>query len=601
MRADPYPPIADYALIGDCHTAALLSRQGSIDWCSLPRFDGGSYFGRLLDWERGGFCQIAPTGRNIRTSRRYVEGTMVLETTVRAGGGEARLLDCFTMRPGGRDRPHRQILRVVEGVRGRVDLAVRISPRFDYGEVRPWIRRHGLRVHSATGGNDGLLIRGDVDLEMEGRHDLRGTISVHAGERHRLSLEHVLPERLDERLFDDVGPEELDRRLDETIAWWRRWAKDTTLDGTYAAGALRSSLVLKTLTNAPTGAMVAAPTTSLPEAPGGARNWDYRFSWIRDSCFAVRALGEVGHDAEADGFRRFVERSAAGSADELQIMYGVGGERRLVELELRLEGYRGARPVRVGNAAYGQLQLDVYGELLDLAWRWHRRGQSPDDDYWRFLVDLVDTAAARWEEPDRGIWELRARPRHLVHSKAMCWAALDRGLRLAEECGRAAPVRRWRSTRRAIREAIEQRGYDARRGVFVQTFGRKALDASLLLLPSVGFVDYGDERMVRTVDAIQADLDRDGLILRYEASDGLDGEEGTFLACTFWLAECLARQERGGEAREVFDRAVSTANDLGLFAEEFDPRAGEMLGNFPQGLTHLSHLAAAAALAGVRD
>lgn len=601
----PYPPIADYAVIGDCHSAGLVSRDGSIDFCCIPRFDASAYFARLLDWDLGGFCRVAPRG-GYESSRRYLDGTLVLETTFRTRTGEARLLDCFAMRRGGRDRPHNQILRIVEGVQGQVELIVEVAPRFDFGEVLPWVRRHGLGVYSAIGGHDGLLIAAETELTpARAGHRLRGRFTVRPGERRRLSLQHVRPERLDTTNPDPPGAEELDRRLSETVAWWQRWAAgaravDGLHEGPDAPGALRSAIVLKALTNAPTGAMVAAVTTSLPESPGGARNWDYRFSWVRDSSFAVRALAELGHDAEADGFRRFVERSAAGSAHELQIMYGVGGERRLGEIVLdRMAGYRGARPVRLGNAAYAQSQLDVYGWLLDLAWRWHERGHSPDDDYWRFLVDLVNMAADRWSERDRGIWEVRGEPRHFVHSKAMCWVAVDRGLRLARDTGRRAPVRRWTQVRREIRGAIETKGYDARRGVFTQAFGRRPMDSALLLLPEVGFVEFDDERMVRTTDAVREELDQGGLLLRYANRDGLDGEEGAFVACTFWLATCLARQGRAREAREVFDRAAATSNDLGLFAEEYDPRTREMLGNFPQGLTHLSHIAAAVALAGV--
>jgi GH15 family glucan-1,4-alpha-glucosidase len=305
---------------------------------------------------------------------------------------------------------------------------------------------------------------------------------------------------------------------------------------------------------------------------------------------------------EADAFRRFVERSAAGSADGLQIMYGVGGERRLAEVELDgLEGYRGATPVRVGNAASGQVQLDVYGELVELAWRWHERGHTPDDEYWRFLHDVVDAAAERWQQPDRGIWEIRGEPRHFVHSKVMCWAALDRGIALAEQSHRSAPLQRWRATRERIRRAIERDGYDPRRGIFVQAFGRDALDAALLLLPSVGFVDFDDERMTRTVDAVRAELEVDGLLLRYRPDAALQGgratREGAFLACSFWLVECLCGQGRRDEARAVFDRCRACGNDLGLFAEAYDGAAREMRGNYPQGLTHLAHIGAASALA----
>ena len=353
-------------------------------------------------------------------------------------------------------------------------------------------------------------------------------------------------------------------------------------------------MVLKALTYEPTGAIVAAATTSLPESPGGDLNWDYRYSWIRDSFFSVRSLAEIGFTSEADRFRRFIERSAAGGAEGMQIMYGVGGERRLTEASLEhLEGYRGARPVRAGNAAANQLQLDAYGTLLELPWRWHQRGNSPDDDYWRFLMELVENAAKLWSKPDHGIWETRGKPRHFVHSKVMCWAALDRGLRLAEECMRRAPVKKWEKTRDEIRAVVEGEGYDKERGVFVQSFGSKQLDAALLLLPKVDFVDYKDQRMVRTAEAIRNELDNDGLVRRYRLKSR---EEGAFVACSFWLVECLARQDRFDEARHVFDRAVAAGNDLGLFSEEYDTRQDELLGNFPQGLSHLSHITAALAI-----
>jgi GH15 family glucan-1,4-alpha-glucosidase len=595
----PYPPIADYAFIGDCHSAALISKDASIDWCCLTRFDSGSCFGRLLDWERGGYCSIVPVIGRYDVSRRYVDRTLVLETTFRTGGGEARLFDCFAMRRGGRTKPFRQILRIVEGVRGRLDLQLEICPRFDYGDVKPWIRKNGPSSFSVIGGDDGLVIASDATLELGGHHDLFSRLEVRAGERVRISIQAQRPELIDEDPPEAPSPEALDARLEDTLRWWTRWGSKLRLPGPYEEGVVRSALVLKALTNAPTGAFTAAPTTSLPESPGGSRNWDYRYSWIRDSSYAVRSLAELGADAEADGFRRFVERSAAGSAHDLQILYGVAGERRLTELELPgLHGYRGARPVRTGNAAAGQVQLDVYGELLDLAYRWHLRGRSPDDDYWRFLVELVNATSERWTEPDRGIWEIRGRPRHFVHSKVMCWAALDRGIRLARECSRRAPLGRWRGAMKEIRRAVETEGYDRRRGVFVQAFGSRAMDGALLLLPTVDFVSWDDERMVHTADAIRDRLSEGGLIRRYRGRDGLQGEEGCFLACSFWLVECYARQGREQEATELFDLAVSTGNDLGLFPEEYDVRTGEMLGNYPLGLTHLSHIAASVALTG---
>jgi GH15 family glucan-1,4-alpha-glucosidase len=356
-------------------------------------------------------------------------------------------------------------------------------------------------------------------------------------------------------------------------------------------------LTLKALTYAPTGAIVAAATTSLPETLGGERNWDYRYSWVRDSTLAAHALAELGCEREAKRFRHFIVRSSGGHAEDLQILFGVGGERRIGEEELDLDGYRGSRPVRVGNAAASQVQLDALGEILNLAWRWHQRGHSPDDDEWRFFSELVDTAAERWSEPDCGIWEWRGEGRHFVHSKACCWAALDRGLRLAEECARSAPTRRWKQAREEIREAIEARGYEQERGVFVQCFDEPQLDSALLLLPVIGFVGFDDERMLRTTDAVREELDAEGFLYRYREGDDLPGQEGAFVACSFWLAECYARQGRLAQAREAFDRAMGAASPLGLFSEQVDPASGELLGNYPQTLTHLSHVAAAVALA----
>jgi GH15 family glucan-1,4-alpha-glucosidase len=564
----------------------------------LPRIDHGSCFGRILDWDHGGYCSIKPRQDDVRALRGYVEGTLVLETRFASSSGDATLWDCFTL---GDERRPTQLLRVIEGSRGHMEFDVCVSPRFDYGELKPWLRYHGLGVFSAGGGDDALVIAGDVEFAAD-KHDLRARCSVRAGERARLTITFLAPELLDRDPPQPVESVELDRRLEETLDWWRAWSSQGRLGGPEEAGAIRSAIVLKALSNRWTGAIAAAPTTSLPEAPGGSLNWDYRFSWIRDSAFSARSLTEIGFREEADAFRRFVERSAAGTAEGLKIMYGIGGERRLNEVALEgLEGYRCARPVRIGNAASDQLQLDVYGELVELAWRWHARGHAPDDDYWRFLLDVIDAAAANWEKPDRGIWEVRGKPQHFVHSKAMCWAALDRGIRIAEESLRQAPFERWRKQRDKVRKAIERDGYDAQRGVFVQAFGSTELDAALLLLPAIGFVAWDDERMVRTVDAIRDELSVGGLLLRYRVNARLQGRqsarEGAFLACSFWLAECLARQGRHDEAREVFDRCASCGNDLALFSEEYDTETDEMLGNFPQGLTHLSYISAAAAMA----
>lgn len=593
-RERKYPPIDDYAFISECHASALVSRTGSIDWCCMPRIDSAPCFGRLLDWERGGHCRIAPV-ETAEISRRYLDDTLVLETTFRQGGARARMLDFFPMRKGGRHNPHKQILRLIEGLAGRMEFSLECMPRFDYGSIKPWVRKtdQGFLL---LGGSTGLLISGSMDLAPKGRHGLTGTCVVNEGDRGFFSIQFGRPEDLDDGLIEPLSSEEPAKRLEDTVGWWRSWTKQGKFIGPESALVMRSAAVLKGLSNAPSGAIAAAATTSLPEAPGGSRNWDYRFSWVRDSYFTVHTLTELGYMREAEGFRRFVERSCAGSAGELQILFGVGGERRLREFEVPdMEGYRGAAPVRVGNAAETQVQLDVYGELLDLAWNWHRRGHSPDDDYWEFLVELVNAAADQWRDPDRGIWEMRGKPRHFTLSKAMCWLAIERGVRLAEDLGRAAPLDAWRRTGHEIRAWLDNRGYDRGQGVFIQAEGYPAMDASLLLFPIFGIVDAGDERMVRTVDAIRRDLDQDGLLRRYQ-SDELAGEEGVFLACSFWLAECLARQGRTADAEAVFQRAVSTANELGLFSEEYDTRNKEMLGNFPQGLTHLSLISAAVAL-----
>jgi GH15 family glucan-1,4-alpha-glucosidase len=591
-----HPPIESYALLADCHGAALVSDESSIDWCCMPRFDTGAVFARLLD-ESAGACEVEVLDGEIG-GRGYLEDTLVLETTLRGPAGEARLLDLMPFDdPLEPAREHRSLLRVVEGVRGGVTVRFRLTPRFDYGEVTPWLRHHGRGVFSAIGGDDGLLCALDGGLEPDGDGGLVGEVTVRAGERARLLLAYRRPEELDRGEHSPPDPTALDAALEQTIERWRDWSRSGRVDD---AGVRRSAIVLKALTYAPTGAMVAAATTSLPETLEGSgehRTWDYRYAWIRDAVLATHCLTELGHDDEANAFRRFVERAAAGTAADLRVFYGVGGERRLSELTLgHLRGYRGAGPVRAGNAAAPQRQLDAYGHLLQQSWNWTELGHPPDDDYWRFLVALVDAAADGWSEPDCGLWEWRGDPRHFVHSKVLCWVALDRGLALAERSLRRAPTRRWKAAREEIREAVMSRGFDERRGTFVQAFGEDALDAAALRLPVYGFIDYDDERMVSTVAAIRDGLEQDGLLRRYDADDGMP-REGAFLPCTFWLAQCLAQQGELKEARAVYDRVLQTASDLGLFSEEADPRRGIALGNFPQAFTHLAHVEAALTLA----
>jgi GH15 family glucan-1,4-alpha-glucosidase len=593
----PDPAIGDYALIGDCHTAALVSRDGAIDWCCLPRFDSGSAFAALLD-PVAGACRVHVDGGQAG-SRAYLPGTLVLATTLEAPGGTARMLDCMPLAdPIDPAAEHRTILRVLEGVRGSVDVRFEIVPRFDYGEVTPWIRHHGRGVYSAIGGDDALVCSCDVGLAVDGDSALGAAATVRAGERLRLVLAFRRPHELDAADVAAPPAEEVDRALEETIAAWREWSERSQPEGADPDGVRRSALVLKALTYRPTGALVAAATTSLPESlvADAGRTWDYRYAWIRDAVLATRCLTELGHDEEAAGFRAFIERSAAGSADDLLVCYGVAGERRIGEQQLaNLAGFRGIGPVRAGNDAAGQLQLDAFGHLVEQSWRWCQLGHPPDDDYWRFLLELVDAAAERWSEPDRGIWEWRGDPRHFVHSKVMCWVALERGLKLAEQCLRKAPERRWRKARAEVREAVLSDGYDSRRETFRQAFGSRDHDAALLRLPYYGFIAYDDPRMLGTVAAVRSALEVNGLLRRYDADDGLP-EEGAFLACSFWLAECLAGQHRVEEAREVFERTLAAGTDLGLFSEESDPGDGALLGNFPQALTHLAHIEAALAL-----
>jgi GH15 family glucan-1,4-alpha-glucosidase len=594
----PYPPIGDYALISDCHCSALVSRRGSVDWCCMPRVDSDSCFGRLLDWDDGGYCLIAPEDDGSAMARRYLQGTMVLETHFKTAQGEVRLYDFFVMDAAAPEQTRYNLVRLVEGVKGEVNMCVEVRPRFDYGEILPAMRCHENNTYSATGSNKGLILHADRPLDVIDNHDLQGCFTIRAGERVRLMVHFEPPELIEKalkrRILEDV---DADGGLQRTCSWWNEWSGRMHWPYQFDEQSMRSAIVLKSLTYRRTGAIVAAPTTSLPEWIGGTRNWDYRFSWVRDSVFTLRALYRLGCFDEADSFLRFIQRSCAGSASQLQIMYGVDGKRRLTEIELGwLEGYRGSQPVRIGNCAAKQSQLDVYGEVMELAWEWREGDREIDAHYWGFLVDVVEAVNTEWQKQDYGIWEFRGGPLHYVHSKAMCWSAVNYGVMLAERDKRDAPVERWKQIRETIREAIEKEGYDAKRGVFVQAFDNEYLDAALLLLPRIGFVRYDDPRMVRTADAIRRDLDRKGLLARYNSPDGLPGNEGVFLPCTFWLASCLALQGRIDLAWQYYHRARDCANDVGLLPEEFSVEKNEMLGNFPQGLTHVSQIMARLAL-----
>ncbi len=593
-RTAPYVPISDYALIGDCHSTALVDRHGSIDWACLKRLDSGAVFARLLDAQCGGHFAISPPEAEV--SRRYLPDTNVLETTFTTPSGQARLLDCFTMRRGGRKHPHGQLLRIVECTHGTVQLDVHVQPRFDYGSLRPWLRYHeGKDLFSAVGGDDAFVLSCDCELSLDrDRGTIIGKPTMRAGDCCRFSLLSADP--FDMRL-ERQSAEILDERLRRTIEWWRDWVARGRYTGELKEQVTRSSLALKLLTCAPTGAIIAAATTSLPEALGGTRNWDYRYSWVRDSTMTLGAFLSIGRPEIATGFKQFIERATAGHAEDLQIMYGCYGERRLPELEVEdLEGYRGSRPVRVGNGAASQKQLDVYGELLDAANLWSLGGSNLTEDGWRFLRGLVDMACARWREPDQGMWESRAAPQHYVHSKAMCWLAIERGIELAGQSGFPADVDKWRAELAAVRESIETYGVDKDGRYFVQAYGTSEVDASLLRLPIIGFVSANDPRMQRTVERIVDQLTVGRLLRRYRneaTDDGLAGGEGAFLMTSFWLVDVLTMQGKLDEAESLLRYLVGLANDVGLYSEEYDASSGLFLGNFPQAFTHLELISAA--------
>ncbi len=592
-KASSFPPIADYGFIGDCHSSALISRSGSIDWCCMPDMASPSCFGRLLDWKKGGYCQIAPT-EPYTSSRHYYKKTMVLETHFKTEQAHIMIMDFFSMRVGGRKKPYQQIIRIIKAVKGAMKLAFQVVPRFDYGTTTPWIRRYGENAYSVLGGNNGLLISSNIQLSIK-KHTLHQQLELSGELPVYLSILYCKSQELDENLVRVPTIHQLEERLDFTIQWWQRWIRQGDFTKVYLPPLIeRSVLTLKCLSHAISGAILAAPTMSLPEELGGRKNWDYRYSWVRDSFFTIIALGQIGFVKEMDRFKRFVRWCTAGQAKELQILYGLDGHRRLSEFYLEgFSGYKNSNPVRVGNESSEQLQFDVYGELLALAWHTHREHSSIDPYYWEFLKDVVNVAIKNYHKADCGIWEFRVTTRHFVFSKVMCWVAVDLGIKLGEKHNLMAPFSKWRLARHEIRTMIEEQGYDKSRGVFIQAFDTQVMDASLLLLPLFNFLDAGDERMIRTTNAIIEDLLEDQLLRRYpEGSDGMKGGEGIFLPCTFWLVMVLVRQNRMQEAFSFFNAAIDKANDLGLFSEEYDTKNKELIGNFPQALTHLSLISA---------
>ncbi len=574
--------IEDYALIGDLQTAALVSREGSIDWLCFPRFDSGACFAALLGDEENGRWLIEPNEAVRSLTRRYRHETLVLETDWETRSGEMRVIDFMPPRETAPD-----VVRIVEGIRGSVRVRMELVMRFDYGSIVPWVQRmrDADNARIAVAGPDGLCLRTPIDVRGENLRTV-ADFTVEEGDRIPFTL----------TWFPSYAawPNEIDseQALLDTEEYWTAFCDRCTFEGAWHDELHRSLVVLKALTYAPTGGIVAAPTTSLPEHIGGVRNWDYRYCWLRDATLTLLAFLHADYVDEARDWRLWLLRAAAGDPADLQIMYGVAGERRLTELELPwLSGYEASRPVRIGNAASGQLQLDVYGEVLDALYQARAHGLGEDDEAWSLQKKLLAYLEKGWRGPDEGIWEIRGPRRHFTHSKVMCWVAFDRAVRAVEEQGLDGPVDRWRHIRGEIHDEVCRKGYDPQLASFVQSYGSKELDASLLLIPLVGFLPAHDERVAETVDAIQRTLMRDGLVLRYltheEGVDGLPPGEGVFLPCSFWLVDCLELLGRHDESHSLFERLLGLANDVGLIAEEYDPDATRLLGNFPQAFTHL--------------
>jgi GH15 family glucan-1,4-alpha-glucosidase len=580
--------IEDYALIGDTHTVALVGTNGSIDWLCLPRFDAPACFASLLGTGENGFWEVTPRDEVVGTRRGYRGPTLVLETEFETAHGAARLLDCMPPRGS-----HARIVRVVEGMRGEVPMRMRFVPRFDYGRVRPWVSRADSAV-CAVAGPDALELRSDVPV---GGDDLQQTAEFTVGPGQRVGFLLTFYPSWEA----PPSPIELGPTLAETEARWRKWSGRSTYRGGWAKEVERSLITLKALTYEPTGGIVAAATTSLPEFLGGVRNWDYRYCWLRDAALTLDALLSAGYVEEAARWRDWALRAVAGDPEDLQIMYGLGGERRLDEYELDwLPGYEHSRPVRVGNAACGQRQLDVYGELVDTMYRALGLGMTSVPAGWSTLCRVVDWVEAHWREPDEGLWEVRGPRRNFVHSKVMAWVAVDRMVRMIEESGLDGPLERFKQMRADIHAEVCREGYDATRNTFTQYYGSTQLDAALLLIPQAGFLPPSDPRVVGTVEAVQRELVRDGFVMRYipdeHAADGLPPGEGAFLACSFWLVNALALIGRRQEAQDLFRRLLSLQNDVGLFSEEYDPAHKRLVGNFPQAFTHLALIASAKAL-----
>jgi GH15 family glucan-1,4-alpha-glucosidase len=580
--------LEDYGLIGDMQSAALVGRDGSVDWLCLPRFDSASCFSALLGDARHGRWLLAPAGEVRATTRRYWPGTLVLETELETDEGAVRLVDFMPRRGEGPPR----VMRIVEGLRGRVPMRMELALRPDYGSITPWVEPASDGV-VATAGPDAFRLSTPLPLTIEDGI-ATAAFTMTEGARERLTLTWHLS-------YEQTPPvEDADSALARTEAWWREWSGRCRYEGAYRDEVLMSLIALKAMTSETTGALIAAPTTSLPEELGGVRNWDYRYCWLRDSVLALEALLDAGYSGEAIAFRDFLLRVGTGDPSALQIMYGIGGERRLSEFELpHLPGYEDSKPVRVGNAASEQFQLDVFGEVANVMFIGAEtlgRIEQRLWPRWRAIVEHVDTI---WREPDDGIWESRGERRHYTYSKVMAWVVFDRAVRIAERFELEAPLERWKATREEIHAEVCERGYDAERRTFTQYYGSSELDASVLNIPLVGFLPGDDERVTGTIDAVARELGRDGFVSRYstaETDDGLPGDEGQFLACSFWLVSALALNGRPAQARTLFERLLGLTNDLGLLAEEYDVARHRQIGNFPQAFSHLTLILAARAI-----
>jgi GH15 family glucan-1,4-alpha-glucosidase len=571
--------IEDYAMVGDCHTAALVGRDGSIDWLSFPRFDSPAMFAALLGTEENGRWLIAPAAKIEAVERRYRPGTLILETHFRTADGTVTLLDFMPPRSNEPD-----LIRIAVGERGQVRMRMQLIMRFDYGSIVPWVRRveGGIR---AIAGPDTVDLQTPVRLEGQNFHT-EAEFVLSEGER--------VPFLLTWHPSHQAAPPNLDPEglLTHAEGWWREWSGRCTYEGGWRDAVLRSLITLKALTYAPTGGIVAAPTTSLPEQLGGPRNWDYRYCWVRDATFTLYALMLGGYTEEASAWREWLLRAIAGKPGELNIMYGLAGERRLTELELPwLRGYENSSPVRIGNAAWEQFQLDVYGELMDAMHVSRRLGLPPDENAWRVQRALMDFLESAWRQPDEGIWEVRGPRRHFTHSKVMAWVAVDRMVKAVERFGLDGPVGQWREMRSMIHDEVLRKGFHPGQNSFVQYYEGEELDASLLMIPLVGFLPAADPRVRGTVEAVERCLMVDGLVKRYLTRpevDGLPHGEGTFLACTFWLADNLQMIGRHDDALRIFERLLALRNDVGLLSEQYDPQSRLLLGNFPQAFSHIS-------------